>query len=35
MGAVRAGVRALADDFVGISALGWMSRNSHLWDVEG
>lgn len=35
MGAVRAGVRALADDFVGISALGWMSRNSHLWDLEG
>ncbi len=33
MGAVRSGVRAL-DDFAGISALGWMSRNAHLWDRD-
>ena len=34
MGVVRANVRALTDDFAGITVYGWMSRNSHLWDLD-
>jgi peptide/nickel transport system substrate-binding protein len=34
MGAVRSGVRALTDDFAGITVYGWMSRNAHLWDLD-